>query len=232
MAKKLSKDECDALLSIFNGKKNSFDSVLKEKTNNQGAIISSVKKNATLIELVPVFQFVFENLCQNGQKKISIEFKSTIYLKTFGTHIVKFGEYKKSLEKDSLTFIFNAKEIHCSVLIHVKDELASSLVNKSLGSSKSNQHSLGHAHSKIDEAIILKHILILAKELELSINSAFDKINLNYLRIENRPQLLSIIHPDDEVLLALIEISSELISGEFHVVIPALGVKGLQGKKG
>ena len=181
MARKLSKEECDTLLSIFNGKKPASESILKEKIKNQDMIATSVKKNATLIELVPVFKFIFESFCQNGQKKMSLEFKSTIYLKTHTTHIVKFGEYKKNLENNSLTFIFNAKEIQCSVLIHVQDALALSLVNKSLGSSKSNQHNFVHAYSKIDEVIISKQVFTLAKELETSINSAFEKINLNYL---------------------------------------------------
>ena len=229
MAKKFSKEECDALLSVFNGKKNTLEVALKEKLKTQDRMPVGTKKNPTLTELVPVFQFICENFCRSVQKKFSVEFKTNIYFKALSTDIIKFAEYKKSLEKDSFTFIFNIKELHCSVLIHVEDTLGSSLVNKSLGSNNAGQ--LEHSHSKIDEVIISKKVFILSKELETNINFAYEKINLNFSKTENRSQLLSCFHPDDDILLSVFEISSDSISGTFHVVIPGAGLKLLKSRR-
>lgn len=229
MAKKFTKEECDALLSVFNGKKNNLEIALKAK--NIERLPSGTRKAISLPELVPVFQFIYESFCRSIQKKFSNEFKINIYFKSLSTDVIKFGEYKKSLEKDSFTFIFNTKELHCSVLIHVEDTLSSSLVNKSLGSNNDGQPLAEHSHSKIDEVIISKQVFIIAKELETAIDSAYEKIRLDFLKTENRPQLLSSFHPDDNVLLTVIEISSDSVNGSFHIAIPGIGLKLLQSKK-
>jgi len=228
MAKKLNKQECDALLEIFNGKKNTFESKIKNKLNSQDVISLSTKKNLSLPDLLPIFQFIYEVFCRSAQNKLSIEHKANIYLKSHSVDIVKFGEYKKNLEKDSLTFIFNTKELHCSILIHVENFLSSSLLNKSLGSNKSISLESQRVYSKIDEMTVYKSVYILSKELEAAISSAYERINLEFVKTENRSDLLSNFHPNDNVLLSVIKMSSESINGCFHVAIPGIALKQLK----
>jgi flagellar motor switch protein FliM len=231
MAKKLSKEECDALLEVFNGKKNTFKTNLKEDLKNHTVIAAEAKKNPTLAELVPVIQFIHENFCSSLQRKFSFEFKMNTFLKRLSTDIIKFGEYKNTLAKDSLTYIFSAKEIHCSMFIHLENNLSSSFINKSLGATKNYQSSNAHSYSKIDESIISKQIFLIAKELETSFNAAFEKIHLSFTKCENRSQLLALYHPNDELLVSQIEISSESVQGIFHVVFPGIGLKLLKANQ-
>ena len=114
------------------------------------------------------------------------------------------------------------------MLIHIEDTLSSGLVSKSLGSNNSSSVAIERTHSKIDEMTISKSVFILSKELEAIINSAYEKIKIDFVKIENRAQLLSNFHPDDNVLKTVIEMNSDTVNGCFHIIIPGMGIKILK----
>ncbi len=215
----LSQEEIDALLSAMDS--GEID-VVEEK---QETVAEARPYDLTAQNIMERGQFdaleeVYDKFVNLFQASLASLFQRSISVKVVSRETVKFGEFIKALTNPTGFVIFSMDPLIGSSLLAFEPDLVFSLIDCMFGGNGKPMDKI-REFTMIERRILEKLATAVLKDLEVAWDVAYP-VKLALRKIETKPEFVYLVNPSDQLVIVVFEISTELFSGNIHLVLPYL----------
>ncbi|SHJ30869.1 flagellar motor switch protein FliM [Parasporobacterium paucivorans] len=232
MADVLSQSQIDALLNSLSGG-NASDQAAEDENKGQNNFkkydFTSPKKFTK--DKLKILKNVYENYARIASSQINSLFRVSSEAEVIAVEEQRYYEFTNALSENdfmtlaSVTLPYRTK--NPPVLIHVSTPVMIYLMDRMLGSSGAPEIVPdGYSYTEIEQALYEKiiHYLI---AIMTDAWTGYIKMGIHFDRIQKNPGLVQEIGVDETVVIIVLEMKMERISGKFSICVPGSLLTGV-----
>ncbi len=227
MAKILSQDEIDALLSTVSGGKGTDTSQQAAKSSDSRAAMTYDFKHPNRVskDQLRTLENMHDNLAGHIGSVLSNLMRAMIDVDMVSVDQITYSEFVMSLMSPSCTFTFTAEPLDGACIIDFNPTLTYAFVERMFGGS-GKVLDTGRELTGIEKALMNRIVGVVYKELEVAWNHICP-IKVNQISLETNPQFVQIVPPGETVIVVSFQMKLLQSTGLMTICFPYVALEGI-----
>lgn len=227
MAKILSQDEIDALLSTVSGGKGTDTSQQAAKSSESRAVMTYDFKHPNRVskDQLRTLENMHDNLAGHIGSVLSNLMRAMIDVDMVSVDQITYSEFIMSLMSPSCTFTFTAEPLDGACIIDFNPTLTYAFVERMFGGS-GKVLDTGRELTGIEKALMNRIVGVVYKELEVAWNHICP-IKVNQISLETNPQFVQIVPPGETVIVVSFQMKLLQSTGLMTICFPYVALEGI-----
>jgi flagellar motor switch protein FliM len=215
----LSQDEIDVLIRHEIGD-DSLDE-MGQRSDTPGAVPYDFGTHGVLAwGKIPALDIIHSRFSRLFSQSLSNYIARLVDVELFSSDSITFGEFIRTLPVPASLHLFTMRPLHGAGVMALESSLVFSVIECLFGGSGRSRIKIeGREFTAIEQRIITKVVLLALEELE----KAWEPVHHLKMRLERsevNPQLIAVVPSRDMVMVAMLEVRFEDVSGFIRICIP------------
>ncbi|MGW8195898.1 MAG: flagellar motor switch protein FliM, partial [Desulforhopalus sp.] len=177
---------------------------------------------------IPNFEVILDNFCQISGRSLTNQLQRPSSITRAAVDIYEFQKFISSKPTSGVIGMLDMHPLKQAALILFDTKLAFSMLEMMLGASAGLDSVVMDRNLTTLELNILETVILdLCKDLDRTF-SPLVEMHTSLVRFENLSRLVSMIDPDDEVVVGSFLVKAVEYSGEIHLIFPSAALEPLR----
>ena len=228
MSKILSQDEIDALLRGMD------DGEVPTQTEEQlesGIVAYDLTNQDRIIRgRMPALEIINDHFCRLIRNTLTSSLRKVVEAAPRGVQMLKFGEFIRTLQVPSSLHIFKMEPLRGHGLLALDPKMVFQLIDVFLGGTGKGTYRIeGREFTAIETRLIIRMVNTLLTEMEKAW-APVHPVSIQHVRSEINPQFVSIVSPNDLMIMNTFGLEMEHFEGTITIGIPYALVEPIRNK--
>jgi flagellar motor switch protein FliM len=223
MAKILSQDEIDALLSNVSGEPEEDESGQQQK--QKIALYDFKHPNLVSKEQMRLLETIHEGLCRNFGVFLSAQLRMIVEMNLLAIDQIMYSEFVMSIAPPSSIYVMNINKPSSQVVLEVNPQLSIFIVERLFGG-KGNFVSEVRPISVIEQKVMRRVVDRITFELKKNW-SPVASFDVDITRFESNPEFVQIVPSSEPVVVVSMEIKIHGNSTLMNICYPYMWISGI-----
>jgi flagellar motor switch protein FliM len=229
MSQILSQDEVDALLKGISGGEVKTET---EMPRDRGGYR---RYDLTSPEMVvggrmPVLQLINDRFSRLLRSSLSSALRKPVSSTVISNDMMKYGDFLKTLPLPTSLHVLKMEPLRGNIIIVLESKLVFTLVDVFFGGRGADTYKVeGREFTSIENRLVKKVVHLMMGDLTEAWKS-IQPVSLHFVRSEVNPQFVSIVPPDDSVLVISFELEMENTTGTVTLCFPYSSLEPIKDK--
>jgi flagellar motor switch protein FliM len=215
----LSQDEIDVLIRHELG-----DEATDEHRQNSDTVVAIPYDFSTHGVLawgkIPALDIIHNRFSRLFSQSLSGFIARLADVELFSSDSLTFGEFIRTLPMPASLHLFTMRPLHSAAVMAIESTLVFSIIECLFGGSGRSRIKVeGREFTAIEQRVITKVVLLALAELEKAWEPVYP-VKLRLERSEVNPHLIAVVPSRDMVMVAMLEVRFEDVSGFIRICIP------------
>ncbi len=227
MSKILSQEEIDALL--FGVEEGAVPTQPSQPADSGVVLYDLTNQDRVIRERMPSLEIINDQFSRFIRTTLSSSLRKILEVSIQGIQMIKFGEFIRTLPVPSSLHILKsppARACHFSA----GPKMVFTLIDVFLGGSGKGTYRIeGREFTAIESRLIYRVVVMILSELEKAWHPVHP-VSIQYVRSEINPQFVSIVGPNDLMIMTTFGLELEHFTGVINICIPYALLEPIKSK--
>jgi flagellar motor switch protein FliM len=229
MSQILSQDEVDALLKGISGGK------VETETNKPRGTGGLKRYDLTSQEGVvrgrmPVLQLLSDRFSRLMRASLSSAIRKPVSSTVVSNDMARYGDFLKTLSLPTSIHVLKMEPLRGNILIVLESKLVFRLIDVFFGGSGADTYKVeGREFTSIENHLVKKVVNVMLGDLKEAWKS-IHPVSFHLVRSEVNPQFVTIVPPDDVVVVIAFELEMENSAGKVSLCFPYSSLEPIKDK--
>ncbi len=218
----LSQAEVESLLSSMDtGVSAALSREVEEKSRPKQKISPYDFKRPERVgkEQMRALQSLHEGFGRNFGASMSALLRTMVDVKLTSVDQLTFSEFVFGLENPTCFVLLDADPLKGNLILDINPAILFPMIDRMLGGGKESSITLRRPLTEIERRLVQRIITLFLEEMANSWENVI-QLDLSVVRIESNPQLVSIVPPNEVIVLIGFELSMQGVRGMLNLCIP------------
>jgi flagellar motor switch protein FliM len=229
MSQILSQDEVDALLKGISGGEVETETTMPRDTG--GVKRYDLTSQERMVRgRMPVLQLISERFSRSMRSSLSSALTKPVGSTVISNDVMKYGDFLKTLPLPTSLHVLKMEPLRGNILIVLESKLVFCLIDVFFGGSGADTYKVeGREFTSIENRLVKKVVNLMLGDLKEAWKS-IHPVSPQFVRSEVNPQFVTIVPPDDSVVLIGFELEMENSTGKVSLCFPYSSLEPIKDK--
>lgn len=170
-------------------------------------------------EQMRALQSLHEGFGRNFGAAMSALLRTIVEVKLTSVDQLTYSEFVFGLENPTCFVLLNAEPLKGNLILDVNPSIMFPMIDRMLGGGKEASNPVRRPLTEIERRLVQRFTSLFLEEMELAWTNVIE-LELSVDRIESNPQLVSIVPPNEVVVLIGFELAMQNARGMLNLCIP------------
>jgi len=228
MSKILTQEEIDALL--FGVEEGAVPTQPNQPADSGVVPYDLTNQDRVIRERMPSLEIINDQFSRFIRNTLSSSLRKILEVSIQGIQMIKFGEFIRTLPVPSSLHIFKMEPLRGHAILVLDPKMVFTLIDLFLGGSGKGTYRIeGREFTAIESRLIYRVVVMILTELEKAWQPVHP-VSIQYLRSEINPQFVSIVGPNDLMIMTTFGLELEQFTGMINICIPYALLEPIKNK--
>ncbi len=231
MSQVLSQDEVDALLSGISGGEVETGTDKDKPPDTSGTRVYDLTSQERVVRgRMPVLELISDRFSRSMRTSLAFTLRKPVGVTVISNDMMKYGDFLKNLPLPTSLNILRMEPLKGNILLVLESKLVFCLVDIFFGGSGGETYKVeGREFTNIENRLVRKIVDVMMNDLKEAWKNVLP-VSLHFVRSEINPQFVTIVSPDDIVLVVNFELEMESSTGKVTLCLPYAVLEPIKDK--